>query len=98
MEVNDELIQKLASLSRLRVSEAELPQVRSDLEKMIAFVEKINELDLGPVEPLLHITEAENVFREDEISGTLTREEALKNAPRHDGEFFLVPRVFKNTE
>jgi aspartyl-tRNA(Asn)/glutamyl-tRNA(Gln) amidotransferase subunit C len=98
MKVNDELILKLARLSKLEVSNAELPRLRSDLEKMIVFVEKINELNLDQVEPLLHITEAKNVFREDEISGTLSREDALRNAPGQDGEFFRVPRVFKKTE
>lgn len=98
MKVNDELILKLARLSKLEVSNAELPGLRSDLEKMIVFVEKINELNLDQVEPLLHITEAKNVFREDEISGTLSREDALRNAPGQDGEFFRVPRVFKKTE
>jgi aspartyl-tRNA(Asn)/glutamyl-tRNA(Gln) amidotransferase subunit C len=62
---------------------------------MIAFVEKLNELDTTGVEPLLHMTDEINVLREDQVNGSITREEALKNAPEHDGQFFKVPKVIR---
>lgn len=93
MEVNDELVEKLAHLSRLRFNEQEKQEIKKDLQKMIAFVEKLNELDLDHVEPLLHMSEEVNVLREDSITGMVSRDEALKNAPVQDGEFFKVPRV-----
>ncbi len=93
MQVNDELIKKLAELSRLEFSEMEMPRIREDLQKMIAFVEKLGELNLDEVEPLLHVSPASNVYREDEVEGQLPGNEALKNAPVHDGKFFKVPRV-----
>ncbi|MCH5597122.1 Asp-tRNA(Asn)/Glu-tRNA(Gln) amidotransferase subunit GatC [Niabella ginsengisoli] len=62
---------------------------------MIGFVEKLNELDLGEVEPLMHMSDEINVLREDEIKGSASREDALKNAPETDGQFFLVPKVIK---
>ena len=62
---------------------------------MIAFVEKLNELDLEDVEPLLHMSDEINVLREDEVKGSISREEALKNAPQHDEQFFKVPKVIK---
>jgi len=62
---------------------------------MIAFVEKLNELDLNDVEPLLHMSDRINVLREDEIKGSVDRETALKNAPLHDDKFFKVPKVIK---
>ena len=62
---------------------------------MIAFVEKLNELNLEGVEPLLHMSEEKNVLREDEIKGSISREEALKNAPEHDEKFFKVPKVIR---
>jgi len=62
---------------------------------MISFVEKLNELDLEGTEPLLHMSENVNVLREDEVKGSITREEALKNAPAHDDKFFKVPKVIK---
>ncbi len=95
MEVNDALIDKLAHLSRLKFKDAEKEGIKKDLQNMIAFVEKLNELDLENVNPLLHITDEVNVLREDEIKGSISREEALKNAALHDEEFFKVPKVIK---
>lgn len=62
---------------------------------MIGFADKLNELDLKNVEPLLHMSEEVNVLREDEVKGSISREEALKNAAEHDGKFFKVPKVIK---
>jgi aspartyl-tRNA(Asn)/glutamyl-tRNA(Gln) amidotransferase subunit C len=95
MEVNDAMIEKLAHLARLQFNDAEKEEIKNDLQKMIAFVEKLNELNLDGVEPLLHMSDEVNVLREDEIKGSITREEALKNAPSHDEEFFKVPKVIK---
>ncbi len=95
MEVNDALVDKLAHLARLKFDDAEKAEIRNDLQRMIAFVEKLNELDLEGVEPLMHMTDEVNVLREDIISGSISREEALKNAPAHDGQFFEVPKVIK---
>jgi aspartyl-tRNA(Asn)/glutamyl-tRNA(Gln) amidotransferase subunit C len=95
MKVNDAMIGKLAHLSRLQFNEPEKAEIKNDLQRMIGFVEKLNELDLGAAEPLLHVSEELNVLREDEIKGSITREEALKNAPFHDDQFFKVPKVIK---
>jgi aspartyl-tRNA(Asn)/glutamyl-tRNA(Gln) amidotransferase subunit C len=95
MEVNDALIEKLARLARLRFDDAEKEEIKNDLQRMIAFVEKLNELDLEGVQPLMHMTDEVNVLREDEVTGSITREEALKNAPAHDEQFFKVPKVIK---
>jgi aspartyl-tRNA(Asn)/glutamyl-tRNA(Gln) amidotransferase subunit C len=95
MEVNDALIEKLAHLARLQFNDAEKEEIKHDLQRMIAFVEKLNELDLDGIEPLLHMTGEVNVLREDEIKGSISREDALKNAPVHDDQFFKVPKVIK---
>ena len=95
MEVNDALIDKLAHLARLKFDEAEKEEIKNDLQRMILFVEKLNELDLENVEPLLHMGGEINVLREDEIQGSITRQEALSNAPLHDDQFFKVPKVIK---
>jgi aspartyl-tRNA(Asn)/glutamyl-tRNA(Gln) amidotransferase subunit C len=95
MEVNDAMVEKLAHLSRLRFNESEKGEIKNDLQRMIAFVEKLNELNLDGVEPLLHMSDEVNVLREDEIKGSISREEALKNAPLHDEQFFKVPKVIK---
>ncbi|MEO5947740.1 MAG: Asp-tRNA(Asn)/Glu-tRNA(Gln) amidotransferase subunit GatC [Chitinophagaceae bacterium] len=95
MEVNDAMVDKLAHLSRLHFNETEKFEIKNDLQRMIAFVEKLNELDLDGVEPLLHMSDEVNVLREDVVKGSVNREEALKNAPLHDGQFFKVPKVIK---
>jgi aspartyl-tRNA(Asn)/glutamyl-tRNA(Gln) amidotransferase subunit C len=97
MQVTDEMIRKLAGLSRLEFREEEFFQIRSDLEKMISFVDKINELDLSGVEPLLHVTDAKDVFREDVAEPSLSKKDALSNAQIHDDHFFKVPKVFRKT-
>jgi len=96
MEVNDAMVDKLAHLARLRFNEEEKLEIRSDLQRMIAFVEKLNELDLDAVEPLLHMSDEVNVLREDEVTGSVSREQALRNAPVHDEQFFQVPKVISN--
>lgn len=95
MEVNDALIENLANLARLHFNEEEKKEIKTDLQRMIAFIDKLNELDTEGVEPLLHMSEEVNVFREDEIQGSIRREEGLKNAPSTDGVFFEVPKVIK---
>jgi aspartyl-tRNA(Asn)/glutamyl-tRNA(Gln) amidotransferase subunit C len=95
MEVNDALIDKLANLAKLKFDAGEKEEIKNDLQKMIAFIEKLNELDTTGIAPLLHMTDEVNVLREDEIKGSMSRVEALRNAPLHDGQFFKVPKVIK---
>ena len=98
MQVDDALIQKLARLSQLQFSEAEKEEIKGDLDKMIGFIGKLQELDTTGVAPLMHMTDEVNVLRPDANSGMLTREEALLNAPQHDGTYFKVPRVIKKPD
>jgi aspartyl-tRNA(Asn)/glutamyl-tRNA(Gln) amidotransferase subunit C len=98
MQVNDALIDKLSKLSMLQFNEQEREEIKADLEKMIGFVDKLKELDTTGVEPLLHMSEHADVLREDIPGNMLTREEALKNAPQHDGLYFKVPKVIKKPE
>ena len=95
MKVTEELILHLAYLARLDYSENERAALKPELEKMIAFVEKLEEVNTAGVEPLLYISEAVNVLREDEIQGSVSREEALRNAPFRDDTYFKVPKVIK---
>lgn len=95
MEVNDAMVDKLANLARLKFDESEKEAIKNDLQKMIQFVEKLNELDTTGVEPLLHMSSNVNVLRADEVKGSINREEGLKNATVHDKFFFKVPKVIK---
>ena len=95
MQVTEQLIDKLAHLARLRFDATEKSIISADLEKMIQFVEKLNELDLDGVEPLMHMSESSNVLREDRVQGSISREAALRNAPDNDGTYFRVPKVIR---
>ena len=95
MNVNDEMVDKIANLARLEFNSEEKENIKNDLQQMIGFIDKLNELDTTGVEPLLHMSENVNVLREDEVSGTISREEAFKNAPLHDEQFFKVPKVIR---
>ena len=95
MEVNDALVDKLANLARLRFDAAEKEAIKNDLQKMIQFVEKLNELDTTGVEPLLHMSDNVNILRADEVKGSIPREAGLQNAAVHDEQFFKVPKVIK---
>lgn len=95
MEVNDQLVDKLAHLSRLHFNEEGKGEIKHDLQRMIGFVEKLNELNLDGVEPQLFMSDEVNALRADEIKGSISREEALQNAPLHDGQFFKVPKAIK---
>ncbi len=79
----------------LHFDAAEREEIKADLEKMIGFVDKLKELDTTGVEPLLHITTEANVLRNDSPAYMLTKSEALQNAPLHNNDFFLVPKVIK---
>jgi aspartyl-tRNA(Asn)/glutamyl-tRNA(Gln) amidotransferase subunit C len=95
MEVNDALVDKLANLARLQFDDTEKSGIKNDLQRMIQFVEKLNELDTTGVSPLLHMSNNINALREDEIKGSISREEGLKNAVMKDNQFFKVPKVIK---
>ena len=88
MEVTDALIENLAGLARLHFTQEEKVEIKSDLQRMITFIDKLNELNTEGVEPVLHMSDGSNVFREDVVQGSVTREEGLKNAPDTDGVFF----------
>ena len=96
MEVNDAMIDNLSNLACLEFSATEKEEIKKDLQKMISFVEKLNELDTTGVAPLLHMSGEVNVLREDRVEGSSSRQEALLNAPSSDGVYFKTPKVIKN--
>lgn len=95
MEINEAIIDKLAKLSKLEFTSDDKKELQVDLQNMLQFVNKLNELDTSGVEPLLHITTNTNVLREDIVKQDFTKEEALKNATVKDESFFKVPKVIK---
>lgn len=95
MELTPDLVDKLARLSRLQFSAEEKEAIRLDLERMIGLVDKLNELPLAGVEPLLHMSDTVNAWREDSVRDMTDRGAAFRNAPQQDGSFFLVPKVIR---
>ncbi len=93
MTVDNALILKLEKLSRLQLSDNERTTIQKDLGNILTMVDKLNELDTDGVEPLVYISEEENILRDDVIQNQVSREDALKNAPNQDGEFFRVPKM-----
>lgn len=95
MQVDDALIDKLSKLAMLQFNDEEREEIKTDLQKMIGFIDKLKELDTSGVEPLLHMSNNMDVLREDVPGSMMTREQALQNAPKHDGVYFQVPKVIK---
>lgn len=95
MKLNNETIAKIAHLARLEISEAEKELVLEDMNEILSFMEKLNELDTSDVEPLIYLTDEVNVLRDDEIKQEITTAEALKNAPEQDGVYFQVAKVIE---
>ena len=95
MEVNNKLIQDIAKLSKLKFDDSAEEKMKADLEKMLAFVDKLNEIDTEGVDPLIYMSEEVNVLREDKVTEETSQEDALKNAPEKDSDYFKVPTVLK---
>ena len=94
MKIDDSTLDRIAELARLDFSDpAARKTILADMERVISFVEKLNEVDTTGVEPLIFMTEEENVLREDVASMEITKAEALRNAPVKDSDYFKVPRV-----
>ena len=95
MKIDDKMISKISGLANLEFGEDEKEKIRQDLEQILTFVEKLNELDTENVEPLVYISENRDVLREDHAEKTITTEQALLNAPEIKDSFFKVPRVIR---
>ena len=95
MEVTNELIDHLAHLARLEFNGEEKTKIKADLENILSFVDQLQQVNTDGLEPLIYMTEEENILREDEAKVTISQEEALKNAPHKDSDYFKIPKVVK---
>jgi aspartyl-tRNA(Asn)/glutamyl-tRNA(Gln) amidotransferase subunit C len=93
MSISRQEIEKVALLGRLRLSEAELATMTAELGKIVQYVDQLTKVNTDGVEPMAHAIEIANVFRADEVTASLPRDEALANAPHHDERGYLVPAV-----
>jgi aspartyl-tRNA(Asn)/glutamyl-tRNA(Gln) amidotransferase subunit C len=93
MKISEETVNHIAHLARLKFEGDEVQAIQQDLENIISFMEILNEIDTKGVEPLVFMSNEVNVLREDIAEVTLTSEQALKNAPKKDSDYFRIPKV-----
>lgn len=95
MKVPEKDVRHIAKLARLELTDTEVETFSNQLGDILGYMEKLNEVDTTHVEPLSHVHDQVNRMRADIPEPSLSREEALKNAPDANGTFFKVPRVIK---
>ena len=93
MKIDNKLITELARLAKLNFDEKSSQEMQEDLNKIIGFVDKLSEIDTKDVEPLIYLSDEVNVLRKDDTIKNISQEEALKNAPKKDSDYILVPKV-----
>ena len=93
MAVTKKDVEKIAELARLKFTDEELENFTPQMNEILSYMDKLNELDTENVKPLSHPVEQTNVFREDELKPSISIEDALKNAPSKDEHHFKVPKV-----
>ncbi len=96
-KIDQAQVRKVAMLSRLELTEAEIAEFTGQLSAILEYMEKMNELDTNNVEPLAHCLPISNVFRKDCVKESLGTEKTLANAPQRDGEFFKVPKILDDS-
>ena len=93
MKIDRELIDKIAHLARLEFNDDEKVRIEKDLGRILDFMETLNEVDTTNVEPLIYMSDEVNITRPDVVIQEITHEQALKNAPKKDSDYFRVPKV-----
>lgn len=93
MNIDRETVDKIAHLARLDLAENDKQEMIGDMNRILDFMAKLNEVDTSGVEPLVYMSNEVNVFREDVVKHDITTEEALENAPKHNDQYFMVAKV-----
>lgn len=91
--ISDETIEYVGILAKLELADEEKERAKKDMEEMLDYIDKLNELDTSGVEPMSHVFPINNVFREDVVRGEDIHEETLANAPERNGDSFVVPKT-----
>ncbi len=92
-KISDETIEYVGILAKLELSDEEKEEAKADMEKMLDYIDTLNELDTTGIEPMSHVFPVNNVFREDVVTNGDGREETLENAPQRKEDSFKVPRT-----
>ena len=93
--ISDETIEYVGILAKLELSDEEKEQAKSDMGRMLDYIDKLGELDTTDVEPMSHVFPVQNVFREDMVTNGDSREQLLANAPEQKDGMFMVPKTFE---
>jgi len=93
MKITDEIVDHIAHLARLEFIGEDKKEIKKDMEKIITFMDQLNTVDTDGVEPLIFMSYSVNVLREDIAQITISKEQALKNAPKKDSDYFRIPKV-----
>lgn len=91
--INDETIEYVGILAKLDLSLDERKKAQKDMEEMLNYIDKLGELDTTGIEPMTHVFQSSNVMREDEVTNGDGKSMALINAPKSNGEAFIVPKT-----
>lgn len=92
-KIDIETVDKLANLSRLEFDGKEKDGIINDLNRMLDFISKLDELDTTNVDPLIYMNDQKNILRPDVVKQSISQADGLKNAPKKDSDFFKVPKV-----
>ena len=95
MIIDKETVEKVANLARLELAEDEKDAMIKDMNKILDFMAKLNELDTTGIDPLVYMTNEVNDLREDVVKQQITTAEALQNAPKYTDDYFLVAKVIE---
>lgn len=95
MNIDQKTIYKVADLARIEIDADEVETLQADMNKILTFMEKLNELDTSNVEPLVYMNPEVNVWRADEVVQEISVENALKNAAVHNENYFMVPKILE---
>lgn len=98
MKIDNSTVDKLANLANLEFDKESKKEIIEDLNRVLKFVGKLNELDTKNVEPLVYMTDESNVLRKDEVIQKITQQDALSNAPEKDSDYIIVPKVLKGNQ
>ncbi|HNO70565.1 MAG TPA: Asp-tRNA(Asn)/Glu-tRNA(Gln) amidotransferase subunit GatC [Bacteroidia bacterium] len=92
-KIDIETVDKLANLSRLEFDGKEKDGIINDLNRMLDFISKLDELDTTNIDPLIYMNDQKNILRPDVVKQSISQADGLKNAPKKDSDFFKVPKV-----
>lgn len=95
MKIDQQTVYKVADLARIEIKENEVDALTVEMNKILTFMEKLNELDTTAVKPLVYMNEQANVWREDGAKNEISTAEGLRNSAVHNESFFFVPKIIE---